>query len=186
MAKSPTRKKQKAKLDSKTAVQLDQAINQAVEYVNSWKRKELINIVTGPTPRDSIPVCVPVKKDTYIIGNHGLTKTAGEWRLTEANSAKTYSFVYRSSAVVYSICSQIGKPQLAQDILERNQDIIRLQNRLEEFRYLQDKAKRKKDKDYWRLDYYNIMSESAEFAIVDAKNQLEKSLNLAKYFRIWE
>jgi len=186
MAKSPTRKKRKAKIDSETADQINQAIETAVDYVNKWKRKELINIVTSPDKSAGLPVCVPIKKNAYIIGKHGLTKDDNIWRLTEANTNQSHLFVYRSSAVVYSICTQTGKPKLAQDILKCNQDIIRLQTRLEEFKYLSDKAKRKKDKDYWRLDYYTIMTESAEFDIIDAKNQLEKSINLAKYFKIWE
>lgn len=185
MAKLPTRKKRKAKLDPETTVQLNTAIDHAVEYVKLWKRQELINIVTNPPKTNSLPVCIPIKKDTYVIGNQGLTKSDNVWHLTEANTKKSHLFVHRSSAVVYAICTQIGKPKLAQEILNHNQDLIRLQTKLNEFKYLQDKARRRKDKDYWRLDYYNIMLESVEFDIVDAKIQLEKSLNLAKYFKVW-
>lgn len=166
--------------------QLNTAIDQAVEYVDQWKRKELFSFAINPPKSDTIPVCIPIGKNTYVIGSFGLKKNDTVWTVTSADRRVNYNFMTRSSAVVYSICVQTGRKKLAQDILDRNNDLFRLQNRLVEFQYLQAKAQKKKDKDYWRLDYYTIMAESAEFAIIDAKNQLEKSLNLAKYFKIWE
>lgn len=184
MAKSLTKRKQRVKADPATTANVNQAIDAAVDYVKTWKRKELISLATNP-PTNALPVCIPVKKDAYVIGRHGLKKDNSVWTLHTQDFRESYEFVYRSSAVVYSICSQTGRRKLAQEILTSNQEILRLQTRLTEFQYLFDKARRKKDKDYWRLDYYTIMIESAEFAVIDAKNELEKSINLAKYFKIW-
>lgn len=185
MAKSPTKRKQRVKADPTTEANVNQAINAAVNYVKSWKRNELITLASNP-PKNTLPVCIPVKRDAYVIGRHGLKKDNGLWTLHTQDYNESHEFVYRSSAVVYSICSQTGRKKLAQEILNSNQEILRLQRRLQEFQYLFDKARRKKDKDYWRLDHYTIMMESAEFAVIDAKNELEKSINLAKYFKIWE
>ena len=51
------------------------------------------------------------------------------------------------------------------------------------FAIKKDRARRKKD--HWRFDHFDIMQCAAEFELEDARNQLEKTIHLAKYFKIW-
>ena len=184
MAKSRTKKKPQHQITEEDTQIIKQTIEKAVSYVTEWKRKQLVSLALKPDPK-TIPVCIPITKTDYVIGQYGLKRVPNKyWQIHNSITGKEDRFVNRTSAVVYCICEQTGKPKLAKEVLEYNSQLLRMYSRLEEFKYLQDRACKKKD--YWRVDYYTIMAESAEFAIHDAKNQLEKSINLAKYFRIWE
>lgn len=182
MAKQSTRKKSGKKFPPEQVDEIKQSIQRAVEYVDNWKRNQLINLALAPSK--NLPIFVPVRKDAYLIGHFGLKRDNGLWEVCNTYTDETKIFNYRTSAIVYSICSQTGRVKLAQEIAKHDDKILRCKERVELFRLRKESAKKRQD--YWRFDYFYIMCNSAEFELEEAKIQLEKTLNLAKYFKIWE
>jgi len=184
MAKSHTKRKSGIKPDvSPEQVKLlEKGINGAVQYIRDWKRKELVTMLT--TKSKAPPVCVAVGKEAYVVGKYGVKRHGDVWQVYNSVSETENYFSCRASAIVYSVCEQTGRFKLARELVSHDDSLLRCKQRVETYNHL--KAKAKKKRDYWRFDHYYIMSNTAEFELADAKHLLEKSLNLAKYFKIWE
>lgn len=183
MAKSSTKRKTKVKqsLPPEQMTQLMQGVEKAVQYVDQWKKRELLNLALTANP--TLPICVPIKKDAYLVGRFGVKKYGKIWEAIDSRSEQCYYFSCRSSAVVYTLSTQTGHAKLARDILQYDTDVLRLSEQLDLCNYKLARAQHKKD--YWRVDhFYNLISR-VDFRLLDAKNHLEKSMHLAKYFKIW-
>jgi len=184
MAKLSTRKKSKTKhkLPPEQLAQVDHGVTQVVKYINDWKKKELFQLAANPKP-GTIPICIPVGKTSYVVGRYGVMKEGAVWAAVNSSNNDRYNFSRRATAIVYTLCEQTGHRKLAQSILHHDANVIKIAEELEAYTYKKECASRKRD--YWRVDHFNIMAASAEFRLSDAKNQLEKSIQLAKYFKIW-
>lgn len=182
MAKRSTRKKSVKRFPQEKIEEIKQGIDQAVDYIKEWKRTQLLSLAGKSSTK--IPVCIPVKKNTYIMGRHGLTKRGQFWEVYDSSDESTKIFSCRPSAVVYSLSTQTKRYKLAKEVAERDERIINIRSRIDLFRARKESARKKQD--YWRYDYFDILCNSEEYHLEDAKNQLGKSLNLAKYFKIWE
>lgn len=184
MAKSPTRKKSKTKtvITPEHVAEAQQQVEQAIKYINDWKRQELFNMVKARPSRET-PICIPINQNTYLIGQAGLKKTGSRWTIIEGPEGAEHSFTKRSTAIIYTLCKQTGRQKLADKILQHETKVTKVTEDVETFRFRKDSAIRKRD--YWRVDYFDIMENCAAYKLESAKNQLEKSLQLAKYFKIW-
>jgi hypothetical protein len=183
MAKSLTRKKSKVKTAAlpQQVADIKQQVDRAVQYVDNWKMRELQRMATNQ--KGPIPICVPIGKTAYVVGLYGVRKDGLIWTTINSRDDSTHSFSRRASAIVYTLCNQTGHKRLAKDILQHDTNVIKITEELETLSYKKSRALSKKD--YWRLDHFDIMSSSAEFRLDDAKTLLEKSMHLAKYFKIW-
>jgi hypothetical protein len=183
MAKSSTRKKSKNKpqITSEQIAQAELGVEQAIKYINDWKKKELFSLAT--TPSKDLPICIPIKKDAYLIGRHGLKRHGDKWVIIDSADSVEYLFIRRSTAIIYSLCTQTGRQKLAHKILQHESSVIKITDDVETFKFRKETARRKHD--YWRVDHFDIMENCATYKLEAAKNQLEKSLQLAKYFKIW-
>ena len=181
MAKSPTRKKSKAKASPEHMAQVKFGIQQAVDYVNDWKQRELHSMAMNQ--KTQIPICVPISKTAYLVGRFGVKKIGTMWQAKDSRSLLEYNFSRRTTAIVYTLCEQTGHAKLARDLLHHDTNVVKLTEQLELCVIKKDRARRKKD--MWRFDHFDIMHCAAEFELEDARNQLEKTIHLAKYFKIW-
>jgi hypothetical protein len=183
MAKSSTRKKSKNKpqITSTQIAQAEQGVVQAIKYINDWKRRELLSLAT--TPSKDIPICIPIKKDAYLIGRLGLKRRGDKWVVIDSVDNAEYLFIKRSTAIIYSLCTQTSRQKLACKILQHESSVIKITDDVETFKFRKETARLKRD--YWRVDHFDIMENCATYKLEAAKHQLEKSLQLAKYFKIW-
>lgn len=183
MAKSYTKRKSrtrsKKRADPKQVEQINQKIDHAVARVQDWKRKEFARLVENP--QGPIPVCYTLTKERMIVGSHGIKKDGAFWHVFDARHGKEFIFSHRSNAVAFSFCSQKGQMSLASDILKFDTKLIKLQDDLSKFQRMMKFAVSKKD--YWKYDFYDSMCLNTRYRLEDTKNQLTKSLNLAKYFK---
>jgi len=183
MAKSSTKRKQRIKPDPTQVEQVKQGVVNAVQYITHWQRQELISLSMNQKP-GSLPVCIPVGKEAYVVGNYGLRRIGKVWQVTSTRTENKLHFSKRSTALIYLLCSQTKYPKLAAEILQQESTIIKLLEELDHFNYSLDKSKRKRD--WWRVDHFTNLASNVEFKLLEARNQLEKSVDLAKYFKIWD
>lgn len=181
MAKSSTKRKSKFKANPQQLVELEQSVNQAVKYVDTWKKRELESLLLNG--KAAVPVCIPIDKNTFAVGRYGVKKTGNLWVAIDSRDYNEYTFSRRVTAVLYALCQQTGHKKIAKDILNHDDNVIKLTDQLNIFVFHKESAMRKRD--YWRHDHYYNMSTDIEFRLAEAKNQLEKSIDLAKYFKVW-
>ena len=183
MAKSPTRKKSKSKrpVDPAQLAEIEQGVKRAVEYIDNWKKRELeqLTLKTKGTP-----ICIPISKTALVVGRYGIKKEGQNWVTVNSIDSSMHNFSRRATAIVYTLCDQKNQKRLARDILHYDTEVIKITEEIETYSYKKECAKRKRD--YWRIDHFDILGSRAEFRLEEAMNQLEKSINLAKYFKIWE
>lgn len=181
MAKSSTKRKYKIK---PTQVrQLKQGIDQTVQYVNDWQRRELLAMALTKKAQ-TLPVCIPFDNNTYIVGQYGLERDNDLWLVTSSQDQQQTYFSTKLTALIYLICLQTGRHDLADTINKQDNSMINLAQELSSYKRGQKQAERKKD--WWRFDYFNNLASNTEIKLSEAKNQLEKTIVLAKYFKIWE
>ena len=188
MVKSRTPRKSKIKYSGtpeqkQQLAEVTQAVNNAASYVKHWKLKELAAMAES---KNSVPTCIPFGRHGLLIGKHVVKPSvnAGEWELLEYNKDYSRFFNSQTSAVAFALCKQTGRIRLAEEIIAKEHKLSELQNKMDNFRY--NLANAYKKKDYWRIDLFSILSENMGMRLEDAKNQLHKTLNLTKYFNIWE
>lgn len=183
MAKSFTKRKSRTKAKPEQIAQIEESVFRAVEYVKEWKRREIFNMAFNPK-KGELPVCVPIKKDAYLVGQHGIKRVGRIWELTDATSERVLYFTSKSTAIVYSVCYQTRYLKLAQDLKTQDYEVLQLTEDIEQMNYSIARARRKKD--WWRVDHFTNLISHAEARLQEARDRLEKTINLAKYFKIWE
>lgn len=183
MAKSSTKRKFRVKPDPTQVEQVKQGVVNAVQYITRWQRQELISLSMNQRPGD-LPVCIPVSKDAYVVGNYGLKRVGKFWQVTSSRTERILHFSKRATALIYLLCIQTRYPKLANEILQHETAIIKLLEELDHYNYSLEKSKRKRD--WWRVDHFTNLASNIEFKLLEARNQLEKSVDLAKYFKIWD
>lgn len=188
MAKSRTPKKSKIKYSGtpeqkQQLAEVTQAVNNAASYVKNWKLKELVNMAES---KNSVPTCIPIGRNGLLIGKLVIKPATapGEWELIEYNRDYSRFFTSQSSAVAFALCKQTGRIRMADDILAKDAKLVALEIKLANYQYNLTLARKKKD--YWRVDLFSILTENLVMQLEDAKNQLQKTLNLTKYFKLLE
>ena len=181
MAKHSTPKKIKNKMhvtNDQTAC-VEDTVNKAVWYVNNWTKKELLSIMTN---KSISPLCIPAGKSGYLVGKFKVKPINDFWVAQDMfNDSKNF-FTSKTVAIIYALCDYQGYSKLANEILKYNAELIKILEDLAIYSRLKKSAKLKGDT--WRFDHYSIMETSATFKFEDVKRQLEKSLHIAKYFKI--
>lgn len=184
MAKYFTVKKQKNKslITKKQVAQIDATINSTVAYIEKWTKKEFLSMVTQTS---LTPICVLVSDSEYLISKFKIKLINGTWVACHLFNSNRYIFSSRSIAVIYVICEHRGYYKLAEEILRHNTSMLNIIEDLKIYSYRKNAAAQKNDS--WQFAHYAIMEDSAKYKLEDTKKLLEKSLNLAKYFKIqWE
>ena len=181
MAKYSSLKKLKNKpqITNDQYAYIEKTVNETVAYVDQWAQQELLALANANT---KTPLCIPMGKTGFLIGKFAVKQIDVNWLLVDTSNNIENIFSSRSSAVIYSLLEYKGQHKFAKEILKYNTDIIKISEDLTTYMYRKNSAKLKHDT--WRFDYFYIMENSARYKLEDAKNQLEKSLHLAKYFKI--
>lgn len=182
MAKSSTLKKSENKLslvNDEKYLHVEKTINKTVLYIKQWTRNELLELLEN---ENSTPLCVKINNSKFLIGKFLIKQSGIFWTVQELFTNKKHIFSSRTVAVIYSLCECKHYSKLALEILRHNTNIINLSEDLILYRHLKNTAKNKHDT--WKIDHYTIMESSIRYKLKDAKIHLEKSLHLAKYFKI--
>lgn len=185
MAKSSTKRKYrtKSKADPALMDQLHQGVEAAVDYIQQWQRDRLLDLALKSKPGQT-PICVPINKDNFLIGSHALTRRNRNWLVIHAFDQREILFSSRTSALIYLLCLQKRYGKLADDILRQDSLVLKFSSEVDFFSHNLSRARNRKNWD--RVDHLVNLQSNAKFKLLDAKKQLEKSIVLAKYFKIWE
>jgi hypothetical protein len=176
---TPKKIKDKTHITNTQTACVEDTVNKAVWYVDQWTKKELLAMVAN---KSTSPLCIPVGKSGYLIGKYKIKPVNNFWVAQDIFNNTKHVFSSKIVAVIYTLCDHQGHHKIANEILTYDTEIIKILEDLTIYTHLKKSAKVKHDT--WRVDHYSIMETSAMFKLEDVKKQLEKSLHLAKYFKI--
>lgn len=158
---------------------IEQAIIEAVKHIRQWTKKELSNLlVKHRFSKDNILI-IPIGGSGFLVGDYAIRKHNDEWHMIYRYNDNELKFQSRNAALLYSICMQTNRSQLANLIYIQDQYVDRLS--IETYRY-QTRLKhlgRSKNLDLRHL--YTSRHENSKLKLKHARFLLEKSLTIAKY-----
>lgn len=153
-------------------------IDLAIDQLNTWANKEL-NILKHTA---GFPVCVSMGPNSWVIGNFSIEQCgAHNWRVTN-NSELVHVFYSKQAAMFYSVFTTGHYYKTADNLLKADQEVAKLNDEMHF--YSAKLTKRNTDSfkhQLWEAKYIN-----ARAKYKSAKSELEKTLNSAKYCKIWE
>ena len=157
--------------------ELNDAVEFVVNKIAKWTSSEISKLAFS----NDEPRCVAISNSHYRVGNYTI-KQQDEycWRVTY--DAFEHDFMFKKSAIFYCLAQQFGKFELAYRILDSDQKLADHSNdfNLFQLRLKGDTA------DKWKRQFYLSRKKQAHSRCLAARTQLQKSLKLAKYYKLWK
>jgi hypothetical protein len=182
MAESHTRKKSTTSHKKRpyTVKQLNAVTDLVSDYLTQWTKEESRRLLHT----ESTPLIISVKNG-YKVGRFNITVNPGQvWTVTDINNEKPIDFAEKRSAVLYCILYQTKNYIQAQNILIKDQTYSKLHT---DFLYYEHCIRRAiKRGDMFVVDVTVARYGDTKHKLEVAKNDLQKTLNQAKYIKIWE
>ena len=155
-------------------------IEQALHKLNHWAYKEFKHIRHA----EAVPVCMPLSDTVWALGQFEIEHTGpNRWQVTSDDKIINV-FYSKQSAVFYAFFTYMKYYKTADNILLQDRDVARLTDELEFYSKKINKKTTKPDAfklQLWDARYLEIKSQ-----LKMAREELEKSLQSAKYCKIWE
>jgi len=160
--------------------QIEQAVKLAIRHVREWTRSELRTILSKPRVRTEIPIIIPLGPRGFLVGDYAMLQTGSVWNMIYRYNDQELEFVERDAAIFYAVCQQTNRLSMAEQLYKYDQNINRLNVKVEQFKTRLERASRNRNSN--AKDLY--VSRHSETVAQLKRNQflLEKTLNLAKYF----
>jgi len=149
-----------------------------VEKIQRFTQQELARLTNTPS---ELPFCYQLGTDV-LVGRYKVQKIDDRcWRVISDNQ-QLFDFFNRKDAIYYCIALHKQQTQLAQDIQQCDSLLNRLEFDAALYRLRYKKAQAKADE--WAEEYYSARYTETMDRIEQAKKELKKSLNLAKYIKL--
>lgn len=179
-----TKRKQKPKGYEKLGFsygQVEQAAKATTEYLKAWTDRELQHLVQN----EKIPVCLPLGDRGFLIGQYQM-RTLGNhtWRVLDNNQEFVHDFSRKLSAVFYCLTIQLNKLNLAREILTADAAVGKLE--VDQDFYMHSIKNYTKKQDFFRVDLAKLRYIQAQHQLRFANQELEKTINTAKYLKVQE
>jgi len=171
---------EKSTTKSKIVTNVEKEINQVVKKIKKWTRKELQCLIDDKKKQDSKPLIVPINDRLILVGNYAIQHISNQWHMIYRYNDKELVFGNKKAAILYAICCQTSKFALSDQILQCDQDINRLDIEIQRLQQRFDISTKKGNAIH--MDLYSSKQSQANARLMNKKNQLEKILDMAKYF----
>jgi hypothetical protein len=149
-------------------------------YVSHWTEQELQSLSNSK----KMPYIWPIEGLGYVIGHYRVLNNRGIWQVRDKDNNVVHSFSSKQGAVFYTLCETTGRFKVSGNLLLADSTVNRLKNDIIHFEASIKRAKSVKDFD--RLDIWKARMNEANLSLRYANEELQKSLNSAKYIKYWE
>lgn len=161
--------------------QIEQAADLTTKYLKDWTDRELQNLVVN----EKLPVCLPLGNRGFLIGRYKMLQINKEcWRVIDNNDEHLNDFSRKLSAVFYCLTTQLNKLNLAREILVSDMKVSKLE--VDQDYYVHTMRTSIKKQDYFRADLAQIRFLQTKHQLKFAIEELEKTINTAKYLKVQE
>jgi hypothetical protein len=149
-----------------------------VEKIQRFTQQELARLTNTPS---ELPFCYQLGTDV-LVGKYKILNIDERcWRVTDGDQ-QLFDFFNRKDAIYYCIALHKQQTQLARDIQQCDSLLNRLEFDAALYRLRYKKAQQIQDS--WGEEYYSARYTQTMDRIEQAKKELRKSLNLAKYIKL--
>jgi hypothetical protein len=175
MAKSSTKRKS-AKAPPITEVI---AATEATSlYIGVWAKQEAERLLKKE------PVIIPLKNG-YYVGKFTVKNVSHTWHVYNVFNELINAFSSKQSAVSWCILEHTGRINQSQKLLEQDAKVSKYTQDQTNYRHTRQQAIKRGD--YFAVDLSDAKLAKIQSMLEDASNDLEKTLNQAKYLKgIWE
>lgn len=180
MAKSHTSKQaNRSKVEHSTQLAtLETAADIVSQYVKKWTKDEIQRLIRA----NKLPL-IPVG-DGLQIGRHRIKPRNKRWDLCNDFFEVLETFTNKKSAVLYSIMHQTHRFKSADEILAKDKKLSKLETDFQHYDYSMRRAAIRKD--YAHIDVIASRYYDTKIVLEEARNDLEKTLRMNKYLKVWE
>lgn len=151
----------------------------ALKKIKSWAKKELDYI------RHAIdyPVCMPINESVWVIGDFTIYLLENHRYMLKRDNKEIHIFYSKKAVVLYAVFEKLHSFSIADDILRKDKVVAKLFDDLEFYtaKIMKSNGADQFKKQLWQSRYFHI-----KLQFVAAKRDLEKTLESAKYNKIWE
>ena len=149
-----------------------------VEKIQRFTQQELARLTNTPS---ELPVCYQLGTDV-LVGKYKIVKVDDRcWRVMY-NYQQLFDFFNRKDAIYYCIALHKEKTQLAKDIQQCDSLLNRLEFDAALYRLRYKKAQQIQDA--WGEEFYSARYTETMNRIEQAKKEIKKNLDLAKYIKV--
>lgn len=159
-------------------------VDQAVDYLQTWTKKELAALMDQQASNGKIPLVAKVGRSGYVIGNYAVQPTEqGWWKVSyRYNQDEVMVFSGKAAAFIYILYRHNNNYNKADQIQTEDDDVRRWTVKAEQYHYRYKQAIKKKNT--LKTDLFYIRYQETLSRLTQAKFLLEKSLRSAKYFKL--
>jgi hypothetical protein len=187
MAKLNTRKKSTASKQA-TLKALKQTAGRVVtdlvaNKVALWQQQELNRILASPNNRKNTYIIET--KQGYRVGCITVTEDKDNvWLIRNASNMEDGQLFSKSRALLYAILLHSRKNALAKEVKDADRMIVKYTEDINFYRHTIKSAN--KNGEYERAEAVWYRLDDAVFKLRYAKERLDKTVNSAKYIKLWE
>ena len=188
MAKSPTpknkknRRAQPSKFDPELhsdMQMIDEFTSIAAEYVKQWAKKKASDL----SSQDRRPLIFPLPNG-YRVGKLSMINAGGQWLIKDCYNETRQVLNFRRSALVYCVYEHLGDFLKSREIKLLDDQVTKLE--IDLIHYTNSLAKALKDKNASKVTILDARIAEAKLWYNQRKDLLKKSLNSAKYLKVWD
>jgi hypothetical protein len=180
MAVSHTPRKSQNKKKKVSPQQIDKVADLVSGYVKIWAKSEANRLLNT----EQVPLIIPTKTG-YKVGRFNVELHPGPcWIVTDYHGEKPLHFAEKRAAVLYCIHYQLRKFKQAEDVLLQDRTFAKLHNDF--ICYVHSIKMAVKRGDMFAVDVAIARRDETKHKLEVARNDLQKTLNQAKYIKIWD
>jgi len=165
--------------DNPNKQQVDAVIVAAAQYISSWTHREFAQL----SKNKHIPLIWPLPSGGYRIGKLYVVPAEGYWHLLDHNRELQHEFDSKQSAIFYCLCEQVHSDYLAAEIKSADSEVKRFKNDL--IHYENSKNRAIKNQNIIGISIWTARFEDARLRLELAQKTLKKSIESAKYLKVW-
>ena len=149
-----------------------------VEKIRRFTQTELAQLSQESS---ELPFCYQIGTDVLVGANRVVKINEYCWRVMKEQQ-QVFDFFNRKDAIFYCIALHKKQNQLAKQI--RNNDALLNKLEFEASLYRVRYKKAQENRDDWGAEYYSNRYTEIQHKIEQAKKEIKKNLNLAKYIKV--
>ena len=174
MAKSFTKRKA-TKPDIKEVIEITEA---ASLYVGIWTKQETTKLINREL------VIIPTRSGLQV-GKYTVKSAGTAWSVYNTWGDVVNSFTSKKSAVYWCVLAHSNRIIMSQKLYHQDERLSKYTQ--DHTHYLRTRKRAIQNGDYFTVDVCDARLAKIQSQLEDARNDLEKTLNSAKYLKgIWE
>jgi len=147
-------------------------------YIGVWAKQEAERLLKKE------PVIIPLKNGFYV-GKFTVKNVNSAWHVYNVFNELVNAFSSKQSAVSWCILEHTGRIKHSQKLLEQDAKVSKYTQDQTNYRHTRQQAIKRGD--YFAVDLSDARLAKIQSMLEDASDDLEKTLNSAKYLKgIWE